>query len=942
MSSSGKEVQNINNSIVQRSTQSQSHLQKEKEARRDAEDRIRSFNYAKSIGGINSAAGKEGDEIKPLSSLAQGYLRSIAGNNRDELDDNGDGGGAGAGPSASNDSAQGQTIHIMPDMSVRDNAAAVEVDNTAASMAAKSETKNDIEGDEIHVPIEGERTDIAAAKDQHKDLPSSSIDDDETNSAMIHEDMNAGSDNDVGEVVASLDSAALDDGDISSERRGEEEGGGGDEDGKDSIITLGIAEMSAAADAGATTTIHESEVPSKDRTEGDDKATSLDDSSDAIPPIRNEDNIEETNNGNIDNSEGDIAADVDFEVDNTPTPNTEDDETHDAIEDERENNGISAEDQHKDLPLSSIDDDETNSAVIHEDMNPGSDNDVGEVDASSDLAAFDDGDISSERREEEGGGGGDEDGKDSIILLGAAAAADAGATAIDESEVPSTDRTEGDEKATGLDGSSDVFQSIPENEAVPNSDCIEDTNNDNLDRSVRDNAAAVDFEVDNTPASTVEEFTTSQLPNDNDDAEIHETIEEESASISAETDYKDLPHSNIDNDESNPAMIHADYSAGSDNEEGEVDSDSFALNEVASSKRGDEEGSKSNKMLVAAKEAEVAGGAAVASTTIDGREVPSNPNEGVDNATSLGSSKDVFQSIPENEAIHSYDNFDETNNNIMSTTCIDGEEELDEDEDEDQTEYCGSLAGTIATGALARRTNEFSDQSDHAVIDEELQGTSTTPTPQDNDAPPAQSPPSDDLSDGGEIIGRPTKRWKWLLILSALAIALAVVAGMGVGVDRGLNHIDNASIIIIPVPTQSPTSGPSLSLIPSDLPSSLPSSKPSAEPSAPPSISAVPSISPTVTFPPTISAAPSSEPSQQPSLSTQPSSKPSTAPSISAQPTGSPSESPTLSSQPSAEPTSSPSLSSAPSAAPSTSPTISTMPSASPSASPTNLVSSSD
>ena len=59
-----------------RITPSQSNQQKDKEARRDAEDRLRNFNYAKSIG----ADGKDDDEgsgVKPLSPLAQRYLGTL-------------------------------------------------------------------------------------------------------------------------------------------------------------------------------------------------------------------------------------------------------------------------------------------------------------------------------------------------------------------------------------------------------------------------------------------------------------------------------------------------------------------------------------------------------------------------------------------------------------------------------------------------------------------------------------------------------------------------------------------------------------------------------------------------------------------------------------------------------------------------------------------------
>ena len=463
--------------------------------------------------------------------------------------------------------------------------------------------------------------------------------------------------------------------------------------------------------------------------------------------------------------------------------------------------------------------------------------------------------------------------------------------------------------------------------------------------------AGNDVVVDNTSATSSAETTTNLTPNDAEDDEINDTIEEYNTVISAEEGCNDPSPSIIDNGERSQDVIYRDISTETGNDDGEVDatldsSDSDKI-EVSSENRDDddEEDDDDDSAVLAAAVVvgtAVEGGAVVASAMSESEAASAVPIEGDDDTTNLGGSSDVCQSIPENEAVHNYDNVGETDNDNMSTTCIDGEEELDEYEDEDKTEYCGSLAGTIATGALAQQTNEFSDQSDHAVIDEESQVSCTTPTPPKNDdAPPAQSTESDDLLSEDETFGRPVQRWKWLLILCALALVATVVAGMGVGVDRGLNHIDKASILIIPVPTQSPTSEPSLSVAPSDYPSSLPSAQPTNTPSAPPSISTMPSISPTVTSPPTLSAAPSSTPSQQPTLSTQPSSTPSMSPSISAQPTSSPSESPTLSSQPTAEPSLSPSLSSAPSATPSASPTISTMPSASPSASPSTSVRSS-
>ena len=82
MSSSNDDIQD--SSSFRRSTPSQSNQQKDKEARRDAEDRLRNFNYAKSIG----AEGKdeEGD-VKPLSSLAQRYLSNLKGRGDDEQND---------------------------------------------------------------------------------------------------------------------------------------------------------------------------------------------------------------------------------------------------------------------------------------------------------------------------------------------------------------------------------------------------------------------------------------------------------------------------------------------------------------------------------------------------------------------------------------------------------------------------------------------------------------------------------------------------------------------------------------------------------------------------------------------------------------------------------------------------------------------------------------
>ena len=466
-----------------------------------------------------------------------------------------------------------------------------------------------------------------------------------------------------------------------------------------------------------------------------------------------------------------------------------------------------------------------------------------------------------------------------------------------------------------------------------------------------------DAVVDNTTATSLAETTTNLTPNDAEDDEINDTIEEYNTVISAEEGCNDPSPSIIDNGERSQDVIYKDMSTESGNGDGEVDAtlDSSDSDKIeASSNRDDEEEEEeeddddddddddSDVLAAAVVVGTAVEGGAVVASTMSESEAASVPIKGDTDTTNLGDSSDVCQSIPENEAIHNYDNVGETDNDNMSTTCIDGEEELDEDEDEDETEYCGSLAGTIATGALAQQTNEFSDQSDHAVIDEESQVSSAAPAPpQNGDEPPAQSTESGDLLSEDETVGRPVQRWKWLLILCALALVAAVVAGMGVGVDRGLNHIDKASILIIPVPTQSPTSEPSLSVAPSDYPSSLPSAQPTNTPSAPPSISTMPSISPTVTNPPTLSAAPSSTPSQQPTLSTQPSSTPSMSPSFSAQPTSSPSESPTLSTQPTAEPSLSPSLSSAPSATPSASPTISTMPSASPSASPSTSVSSS-
>ena len=62
MSSNNNE--DIQDSILQ-STQSQSHQQKERKAQRDAENTMRNFNYAKSIG--RNIDRKE-EEIKPLSS----------------------------------------------------------------------------------------------------------------------------------------------------------------------------------------------------------------------------------------------------------------------------------------------------------------------------------------------------------------------------------------------------------------------------------------------------------------------------------------------------------------------------------------------------------------------------------------------------------------------------------------------------------------------------------------------------------------------------------------------------------------------------------------------------------------------------------------------------------------------------------------------------------
>eukprot|EP00985_Skeletonema_marinoi_P004059 scaffold1786_cov181-Skeletonema_marinoi.AAC.2 len=277
-----------------------------------------------------------------------------------------------------------------------------------------------------------------------------------------------------------------------------------------------------------------------------------------------------------------------------------------------------------------------------------------------------------------------------------------------------------------------------------------------------------DVVVDNTTATSLAETTTNLTPNDAEDDEINDTIEEYNTVISAEEGCNDPSPSIIDNGERSQDVIYRDISTETGNDDGEVDatldsSDSDKI-EVSSENRDDddEEDDDDDSAVLAAAVVvgtAVEGGAVVASAMSESEAASAVPIEGDDDTTNLGGSSDVCQSIPENEAVHNYDNVGETDNDNMSTTCIDGEEELDEDEDEDKTEYCGSLAGTIATGALAQQTNEFSDQSDHAVIDEESQVSCTTPTPPKNDdAPPAQSTESDDLLSEDETFGRPSRQ----------------------------------------------------------------------------------------------------------------------------------------------------------------------------------------
>ena len=507
---------------------------------------------------------------------------------------------------------------------------------------------------------------------------------------------------------------------------------------------------------------------------------------------------------------------------------------------------------------------------------------------------------------------------------------------------------DGEDDDGGEDAAASSISTVQERKiaAVPDNSARENIDDDVED----DNAsyeeyidAAIEEEIDNTTATVAAESTTNQTPNNfHEDDAFHDAVEKETAYVSAEIERKDPLPTNIDDGERSSDLMYKDMSAG-DNDEGEFDAklDSSASDnrEVSTKGREDDEDESDIAVILAAAAAvgaAVAGGTVVASTMNESEVVPpAIPNEGDDHTTNVDSS-DICQSIPENVA---------TDNDNMSTNCIDGEEEPDEDDasEEDKTQYCGTVAGTIATGALAQPTNDFSDQSDHAVVDEESQVTSATSTPQDDDqvSPPAQSPESEALpSSEDEIVDQPSRRLSWLLILCVLAVVVAVVAGMGVGVDRGLNSVNNASILI-PVPTQSPTSEPSLSASPSDNPSKQPTVEPSRVPSSTPTLSAAPSSQPTVTSPPTISSAPTSQPSDQPTLSTSPSSKPSTSPSISSEPSDSPSESPSLSTQPSDVPSMSPSVSAQPSDYPSSQPTTSTMPSSSPSAAPTASVSSS-
>ena len=290
--------------------------------------------------------------------------------------------------------------------------------------------------------------------------------------------------------------------------------------------------------------------------------------------------------------------------------------------------------------------------------------------------------------------------------------------------------------------------------------------------------------------------------------------------------------------------------------------------------------------------AAVAVGSAISESNI----ISSPPNEGDDNATT-GNDSIACKSISQNESVQDDDgNVDDIDNASMSITCIDGEEEEEEDEEEekeeedtqqqeDETQYCGTVPGTIATGARSRVTSQSSEQSDNAIVDEESQVTYYTANDDDGVAqkdPPAaqilerqsQSTPSEE--EEADVDSQPSRRlWRWLLPLIALLVVVVVIAGMGVGVDRGLNNVDKASIFI-PLPTQSPTSFPSLSFAPSDRPSSIPSSNPSDIPSSSPSLSAAPSSEPTFTSPPSISSEPTSQPSDQPTLSNQPSSEVST------------------------------------------------------------------
>ncbi|KAL7442295.1 hypothetical protein ACHAXM_009202 [Skeletonema potamos] len=483
-------------------------------------------------------------------------------------------------------------------------------------------------------------------------------------------------------------------------------------------------------------------------------------------------------------------------------------------------------------------------------------------------------------------------------------------------------------------GDSDVIiQGERKLAAVPDSSIVENVAEDVAgDSSYEEYSYAVIEEIGekNTLASVAAEPATSLTPTVHEDGAVRDAVDIKHTET---PDKKTPPTTNIDGGEGNSDKIYKDLSDQSDNDEGELDVTCLSASdsgEVSSTSKDDEDGSDNNNILVAAAavaSAAVAGETLV-SATINERVLSSAvPKEGDDHATNLDPSG-VCQSIPEGEAVQGDENLDETKGDNMSTTCNDGEEELDDDEDEDGTGYCGTVVGTIAAAAVVQQTNEFRDQLEHIDVDGHLRT-------QDDDTVEQVSArdQSHALLSKDDGTGRSSRRWRrWLLLLCVLTAVVAVVAGMGVGVDRGLN---NASSILIPLPTQSPTSVPSTTFAPSSQPSLQPSMSPSRVPSAAPTLSSVPSSQPTVTTRPTLSSDPSSQPSDQPTSSTKPSFEPSWTPSISSAPSDIPSISPTISTMPSASPSAAPSLSSAPSDVPSASPTTSAMPSASPSVSPT-------